>query len=126
MLNGVSTNGTAYVQVQLGAGSVTTTGYSSQSTIQYGTNVGGVLGATSGFVLNTTGATVTRFGAMRVTLIGSNVWVCDAVFGDSSSNGGGIVAGSIALSGTLDRLRLTTVGGTDAFDAGSVNIMYEG
>jgi hypothetical protein len=30
------------------------------------------------------------------------------------------------LGGTLDRIRLTTVNGTDTFDAGSVNIMYEG
>jgi hypothetical protein len=30
------------------------------------------------------------------------------------------------LSATLDRIRLTTVNGTDTFDAGSVNIMYEG
>jgi hypothetical protein len=34
--------------------------------------------------------------------------------------------GNVGLSGTLDRLRLTTVNGTDAFDAGSVNIMWEG
>ena len=36
--------------------------------------------------------------------------------------GGG---GDVALSGTLDRVRITTVGGTDTFDAGSINIMYE-
>jgi hypothetical protein len=32
----------------------------------------------------------------------------------------------VSLSGALDRIRLTTVNGTDTFDAGSVNIMYEG
>jgi hypothetical protein len=31
-----------------------------------------------------------------------------------------------ALSGTLDRVRITTVNGTDTFDAGSINILYEG
>ena len=36
------------------------------------------------------------------------------------------VTGAVSLSGTLDRIRLTTVNGTDTFDAGSVNIMYEG
>jgi hypothetical protein len=36
--------------------------------------------------------------------------------------GGG---GSVALSGTLDRVRITTVNGTDTFDAGSINILYE-
>ena len=27
--------------------------------------------------------------------------------------------------GTLDRVRITTVNGTDTFDAGSINILYE-
>jgi len=34
-------------------------------------------------------------------------------------------AGSVALSGTMTTVRLTTSNGTDAFDAGSVNILYE-
>ncbi len=34
-------------------------------------------------------------------------------------------AGSITLGGTLDRVRITTVNGTDTFDAGSINILYE-
>jgi hypothetical protein len=34
--------------------------------------------------------------------------------------------GTIGLSGTLDRIRITTVNGTDTFDAGSINILYEG
>ena len=33
--------------------------------------------------------------------------------------------GQLALSGALDRVRITTVNGTDTFDAGSINIMYE-
>jgi hypothetical protein len=35
------------------------------------------------------------------------------------------LAGFIALGGTLDRVRITTVNGTDTFDAGSINILYE-
>jgi hypothetical protein len=30
-----------------------------------------------------------------------------------------------AIAGALDRVRITTVNGTDTFDAGSINIMYE-
>jgi hypothetical protein len=33
--------------------------------------------------------------------------------------------GNVTLSGALDRVRLTTTNGTDTFDAGSVNILYE-
>jgi hypothetical protein len=36
-----------------------------------------------------------------------------------------LATGDVTLSGTLDRLRVTTVGGTDTFDAGTVNILYE-
>ena len=34
-------------------------------------------------------------------------------------------SGTVTLSGTLDRVRITTVNGTDTFDAGSINILYE-
>jgi hypothetical protein len=34
--------------------------------------------------------------------------------------------GNKTLSDALTQLRITTVNGTDTFDAGSVNIMYEG
>jgi hypothetical protein len=33
--------------------------------------------------------------------------------------------GGKSLSATLDRVRITTVNGTDTFDAGSINILYE-
>lgn len=35
-------------------------------------------------------------------------------------------SGVKTLSGILDRVVITTVGGTDTFDAGSVNILVEG
>jgi hypothetical protein len=34
-------------------------------------------------------------------------------------------SGGVALGGALDRVRITTVNGTDTFDAGSINILYE-
>ena len=33
--------------------------------------------------------------------------------------------GELKLAGALDRVRITTVNGTDTFDAGSINILYE-
>jgi len=60
-------------------------------------------------------------------LIGSNVWVGSGINAEAAMGAATSCAGnSPALSGTLDRIRLTTVNGTDTFDAGSVNIMYEG
>jgi hypothetical protein len=34
--------------------------------------------------------------------------------------------GTVSLAGILNMLRITTVNGTDTFDAGSINILYEG
>jgi hypothetical protein len=37
-----------------------------------------------------------------------------------------MTGGSIALAALLTAVRITTVNGTDTFDAGSINILYEG
>jgi hypothetical protein len=55
----------------------------------------------------------------------SNSWLCSGSLGQSDSARINVIGGLIALSGTLDRVILTTVNGTDTFDAGSVNILYE-
>jgi hypothetical protein len=34
--------------------------------------------------------------------------------------------GGVSIASTLTGIRITTVGGTDTFDAGSINILYEG
>lgn len=129
MLNGVSTSGTSIVQIQLGASSFSTSGYKSNasygssSAVQYAT-------ATSGFIVEPSGqaaASTARSGTYTFVLIGSNVWVGSGINAEAAMGAATSCAGnSPALSGALDRIRLTTVNGTDTFDAGSVNIMYEG
>jgi len=47
------------------------------------------------------------------------------VVASTDTNRSNICAGSISLGGTLDRVRITTVNGTDTFDAGTINILYE-
>jgi hypothetical protein len=130
MFNGVSTNGTSVIQIQLGSTTFSTTGYS--STASYSTAVASqYLFASTGFVLEPTAtatAAILRFGTYQFSLIGSNTWVGQ---GNTSTGSGGVVTcacagGSPALSGALDRVRITTVNGTDTFDAGSINILYEG
>jgi len=122
MFNGLSTNGSSGRQVQLGAGSVQTTGYTSMAI-----RSGGTVGSTNGLVLDAgSGASDITYGIQTITSMGSNVWVSASSysFGSSNSNAGSS-GGSVTLSGTLDRIRITTVNGTDTFDAGSVNILYE-
>jgi hypothetical protein len=115
MFNGVSTSGTSLVQVQLGtSGGFATTGYISAG------------GSTTGFSISgSVTATDIRSGSSVLNLFSSNIWT---VTGGCVVNGTtfGATAGSVPLSATLDRIRITTVNGTDTFDAGTINILVEG
>jgi hypothetical protein len=131
MFNGVSTSGSSLVQVQIGSGSYTTTGYSSFSCYAGSTNSVTSNTATTGFLIDAQsgGAGWVRYGNFVLTNITGNTWVASSTLG--LNNGGGFYysltsGGSLALSGVLDRIQVTTVNGTDTFDAGSVNILYEG
>jgi hypothetical protein len=129
MFNGVSTNGTSNLQIQVGAGSVTTSGYSSVSSATGGgTNITPTAVVTSGMVIrNETNAGAGLLsGIIHLTNITGNTWVSSHTFCDTGNARVGMGGGNIALSGTLDRVRITTVNGTDTFDAGSINILYEG
>ena len=124
MFQGVSTNGSSNIQIQIGAGSVTTSGYSHSFS-----NLSSVVSTTNfttGFGISIGDAGAVRHGNITIALRGSNVWTCDMVIGRSDAAAGGSGAGSLSLGGTLDRVRITTVNGTDTFDAGSINILYEG
>jgi len=122
MLNGMSTSGTADYQIQLGAGSITSTGYITRATYFQGTSLTGA-NVTTGFRIGNYAAANSATGSIVFTLITGNTWVGNGYFADSGANATS-TGGSIALSGTLDRVRITA-NGTDTFDAGSINILYE-
>jgi hypothetical protein len=48
------------------------------------------------------------------------------VLGQSDTARVSWAGGSIALAAALTAIRITTVNGTDVFDAGTINILYEG
>jgi hypothetical protein len=126
MLSQVSTNGTSIPQIQIGSGSVDTTGYLSGSS--FVTTAAGVNAttATSGFIIFSNFAGASLQGGIILSLLGSNTWVAQGVVFQATSTANVVqTAGTKTLSGTLDRVRITTVNGTDAFDAGSINILYE-
>jgi hypothetical protein len=126
ILNGISLSGSANGLVQIGSGSVTTTGYLSGATVQY---VGATEAAnsTSGYLVALANATRVLHGSLVLTLIASNTWVASGSFGFSNAAASGTTGGSSpSLSGVLDRVVITTTNGTDTFDAGSINILYEG
>ena len=129
MFQGVSTSGSSVVQIQIGSGSVTTSGYLSSAVSLV--NTGTVIGATqtSGFGIeaangNTTSSSL-RNGHATLTLITGNAWVCSTNTSYSNTGFSALCNGNITLGGALDRVRITTVNGTDTFDAGSINILYE-
>jgi hypothetical protein len=66
-----------------------------------------------------------RSGNIVLTTIGSNIWVASGVIKSSTAQTV-ILAGDKTLSDVLTQVRITTVNGTDTFDAGTVNILYEG
>jgi hypothetical protein len=124
MFSGVSTNGSSLMQIQLGdAGGVETTTYVGV------TQVGSTPTAhSSGFLIDAGGpnAAIIRQGSVTLTNISTNTWVA-AISTCWSSNTIVVTgSGSKTLSDTLDRIRITTVNGTDTFDAGTINILYEG
>ena len=124
MFNNVSTTGSSALLLQIGAGSFTTTGYNNAST-GFGTSTLGTTNYSAGFGLEDTGsATNTRYGAVTLNLFGSNTWTINGGIWRFNLNPT-LTVGGIALGGTLDRVRITTVNGTDTFDLGSINILYE-
>ena len=127
MFSGVSTNGTSPPQLQIGSGSVTTSGYLGQNSILTSAPITTTF--TTGFGIGVNSSNWAAFvvvnGAITLKLLSGNTWVADGILGRSDASGSYFTAGSIALSGTLDRVRITTVNGTDTFDAGSINILYE-
>lgn len=121
MFNGVSTSGSSAYLVQIGSGSFTTSGYSGSSA--YGSTAATY---SSGFIISSAHSSSTnQSGIVTLALLGSNTWVQNAIIGLSNVSTPTYGGGVLALGGTLDRVRITTAGGTDTFDAGSINILYE-
>lgn len=123
MINVLSTSGTSNIQVQLGSGSIDTTStYNSragQPSLQ--------AASTNGLLMTCQIATAadTNSGILVINSYGSNIWVASGNVVNVGNATAFFSAGVKTLSGTLDRIRLTTVNLTDTFDAGSANILYE-
>jgi len=127
MFNGVSTNGTSNTIIQIGSGSAETSGYAGcgfssngSAALTYSASM------SAGFLLAfDQSAATARSGIAVLALMGSNLWTYSANIGRTDAAGVGFGAGSKTASGTIDRVRITNTNGTDTFDAGSINILYE-
>jgi hypothetical protein len=125
MFSGVSTNGTSDFLIQLGdSGGIETTGYLGASSVA--SSAVASTNYTAGFGSAQNNAANVTHGSFVITLFESNTWTIAGLVARSNVAGTITTAGSKTLSDTLDRVRITTVNGTDTFDAGSINILYEG
>jgi hypothetical protein len=125
VLAGVSTNGTSKVIVQIGdSGGIETSSYAGAGARLRGTT--NIDNFTDGFAVgNSNSASDIRTGVGTLLNISGDVWVWEysgALENDTETCHGG---GQKTVSATLDRIRLTTQGGVNTFDAGSINIFYE-
>jgi len=128
MFSGVSTNGTSNILVQIGdSGGVENTGYTSVAS--YTTGSAGSISSTAGYITTHFNEATSIFnGNCYLTLLNAstNTWCLNGNLSWTVTFTGMLnFAGSKSLSATLDRVRITTVNGTDTFDAGSINILYE-
>lgn len=123
--NNVSLSGTASFLVQIGNNTPTTSGYSAITTYNTGAGVG-VLTSTSGIPIQAGAASYLTYGSLVINNVSGNIWTASGVLGNTTTvtysvNSSGI----ISLGSALNMVRITTTNGTDTFDAGSINILYE-
>jgi hypothetical protein len=124
MFSGVSTSGTSIPLIQVGAGSVTSSGYVAAGASFANTITTSTAGFIQAQVITAAGV---YNGRTVISLVNSatNLWMSSGIY-ISGTVSGNASSGNVTLSGTLDRVRITTVNGTDTFDAGTINILYEG
>lgn len=125
MLDGVSTNGSSNIQIQIGdTGGIENTGYfSTASSVSSAVQTSG---STTGYILSGNNTSTFNYsGVFNLCLNSLNKWNASGIHTQTTIQTA-YCAGSKILSATLDRIRITTVNGTDTFDSGTINIMYEG
>ena len=129
MVSELSTNGTDDPMIQIGdIGGLETSNYKGAASQFSGISSISTTNNSNGFLLvGSHGAPASINGHLTLTLEDSatNTWVASGPLARDDSAITYIAGGSKSLSAELDRIRLTTAGGTDTFDAGKFNISYE-
>ena len=130
MFSGVSTNGSSIPIVQIGdSGGVETSGYIGAITLFAVSTLATENINAAGFnISNSSHASGSVYNGNLIICLqdsSANKWTANGNFGQSDTTRQTLVGGTKSLSATLDRVRITTVNGTDTFDAGTINILYE-
>lgn len=129
LFNGVSTNGTSDLLIQLGVGTTpTTSGYANgQSIFSWAS---GILSSTSSAgipIYNNAAAYVwTGRAVIEQQDASVNNWIVTATLNNTQTSPSSVMSSGIAvLPGVLGMVRLTTAAGTPTFDGGFLNIAWE-
>lgn len=84
-----------------------------------------VTSVTDGIAVISSGAAATvATGQFVIVNVTGNTWQCNGFLSRLADNTTAFSVGNITLSGTLDRLSIVAT--TSTFDAGTINILYEG
>lgn len=130
VFNAVSTNGTSPVVIKLGNNTEDAFGYASGYSLVPNSSDGPVRsergGNTSGIYVSGNNAGVdSRYGSVTIHDTGSRAWIASGVVGTSIFDNVSMVWGAVRLTAALDRVRITTINGTDVFDFGTITLFYE-
>lgn len=120
----VSTNNVSNQLVRVGDGAIVSTGYISTGMALGTAGAAVAANSTAGFVMYQAGAAGSINGHMVLTRLTGNTWISSHL-GTVDTTNMRFGSGRVVLTNALDRVRITTVNGTDAFDAGRINIFWE-
>lgn len=127
-LNQMSTNGTSIPDIRLGTSSgFIASGYQDNGASIIGGTGAGATGHSQGFLLGNGGVSASSSitGTMVLVNMGNNTWLVQSAQFYQADSQVTFSAGGITLSGPLTRIRVTTINGTDTFDAGTISIIVE-
>lgn len=128
IFDSVSTSGTSDVIVQIGtSGGYITSGYAGSAVTVVGGASPGASAYSSGFLIRMGGgasAAASRNGVVELQNVFNNTWVGDVSIGLSNTVYWAGGSGRLDAAAALNSVRITTVNGTDTFDAGSISVRY--
>lgn len=119
-LDGVSVSGTSMMLVRLGGAALLTSGYLSTSSSVATGSTGTSTNATGFHFQSASGANALSGDVVLRKSHSTNTWRASAVIQIDSVVQNIILSGRLTLSEVLKLIRLTTVNGTDTFDAGTI------
>ena len=129
MFDQLGTTSTGVPTIRLGgSGGIESSGYSSILSNTTASAIATKLSSTTGFEIVATGLSTNRIvGQYVLTHFGEDNWIITGSMQPGLTVvGQQFITGRKSIASTLTRLQVTTTGGTDTFNAGSINIMYEG